>query len=135
MCWGIDFWIGTSPGNEKIEGIEIDNIAGLQALYRRYGKDVPEEIFDTDFFEEGKRVPYSKMPTNLCLCSANPRIIINFVARAIMKETRGIDVDVPLNKKQQSIHDHVTWKINDTLDHLRDTTFRGNGLHVSISWL
>ena len=103
-------------------------------LYTRYGKCVPEAVFDTDFFDDGKRIPFSDMDPETCLCPANPDIILDFAARAVMKETRGIDVDAPLDEKQERVRRDVERRLKGAIDGLGIASFRGRGMLVTVSW-
>ncbi len=98
-------------------------------------EDVPDAVFDDDYFEKGKRVPISELKERSCLCPANTGVIIDFAARAIMKELHGIPVDADLDERQEAVKNAISGMINASIDRLRMEMFAGNGIVITTSWL
>jgi hypothetical protein len=132
MCWGFEFSVNRPDGT--FTSIDVNGIDKLVEFYKMYGKDVPEGIIDPEYFDSGKRKTIAEMG-NSCLCPADKDTILRFAARAVLKETRGIDPTKrePLCRGRHAISD-ISSKIDDAIDHLRDVTFRGNGNEVVVSW-
>jgi hypothetical protein len=114
----------------------IDDINRLRQLYARYGKKVPDDVLDDDYWDEGvKRVPIDEIKENCCLCPANKKVILDFAARAIMKEIYSIDVDASLDDRQSSVKEAIASIIDTTIDTCRSTTFFGKEQQAVVGWL
>jgi len=133
MCWGFEFTVKRPDGT--ITSIDVDCTDKLVEFYKAYGKELPEDIIDPEYFDSGKRKSIAEMG-NSCLCPADKEMILRFAARAVLKETRGLDPTKrePMGRGKHVVTD-ISGKIDDAIDHLRDVTFRGNGNVVVVSWM
>jgi hypothetical protein len=137
MCWGFDISIHKRDKNKtELVYLMIDDINRLRQLYARYGKKVPDDVLDDDYWDEGvKRVPIDEIKENCCLCPANKKVILDFAARAIMKEIYSIDVDASLDDRQSSVKEAIASIIDTTIDTCRSTTFFGKEQQAVVGWL
>jgi hypothetical protein len=132
MCWGFEISFRDGKSSEPTF-IFVDDIERLRDLYKRYGKDMPDAVFNDDYFEPGKRVPISELKERSCLCPTNKKVILDFVAGAFMNELDGI-AD-PTTPAQIAVRDAIAGMIDTAIDGLKTTRFAGHGKKITVSWI